>query len=69
MNRKLMLLVSGFLIVLLSACNTNSNNNRYLKLSDFADGPYASFIDSKTEEVIFINLETMKIQKRISLKE
>ena len=64
-----MLLVSGCIVLLLSACNDNSNNNRYLKLSDFADGPYSSFIDSKTEEVIFINMETMKIEKRISLKE
>lgn len=54
----------------LTACsNTNkSNANRYLKLAEFEDGEKVAFIDSKTEEIIFLDLYGHKIEKRLSIK-
>lgn len=71
MNRKIILLLGLSLIVLLNSCSNadvNANANRYIKLSDYIDGTRVAFIDSKTQEVFFLDLIDEKITKRISIK-
>ncbi len=54
---------------LISCSNISSSNaNRYLKLAEYEDGEQVVFIDSKTEEIIFLDLYKRKIEKRISIK-
>ena len=71
MNKKIMTLLGLILIILLIACRSNESNmngNRYVKLSEFMDGTTVSFIDSKTQEIIFVDMINKKLEKRVSIK-
>lgn len=56
-------------VVVFASCNGEVSKDQYIKLAEYGSSyPYVAFIDVKTNEIVFVDLDGQRIEKRIPIK-